>query len=277
MFQMCTTNGLIPSRAVRTRTGGEEVAERRAGRKPLVPGNFFEGTLVPEFNRQAFDESLTAEQHLSLDLFPGRPMTDPLDDKGPVLPLSGRPLSAELGQYPVSRQKRWRGDEARRRPVTRPAVGLGFAGGLGSNRVEHDIAAELQQIALAVHDDCFEPTLQHVADPTVMAIEGLGVDPVELAHGPRQIGVGRLYNQVKVVVHQAIGVQQQMKPSNDARQHIEEPLPVLVIHEDVLPGVAARGDMVERARKFKAQRSGHEAEYSSSGYTIQDLTLFDSF
>ena len=71
MFQMRTTNGLITSRAVRTRTGGEEVAERRADRKPLLPGNFFEGTLVPKFPRQAFDESLTAKEHLSPNLFPG--------------------------------------------------------------------------------------------------------------------------------------------------------------------------------------------------------------
>jgi hypothetical protein len=113
-----------------------------------------------------------------------------------------------------------------------------------------------------------------VADPTVSAIEGLGVDPVELTHGPRQVGIGRFYDQMKVVIHQAIGMQQEMKPSNDVRQHIEEPLSVLIIDEDGLPGVAAGGDVVERAGKFDAQRSGHEEEYSLPRSTIQDLTLF---
>ncbi len=69
------------------------------------------------------------------------------------------------------------------------------------------------------------------------AVEGLGIYTVELAHGLRQIGVWRLHDQVKMVIHQAVGVQQEMKPRNDMYQHIEEPLPVLVIHEDVLPAL----------------------------------------
>lgn len=44
-----------------------------------------------------------------------------------------------------------------------------------------------------------------------------------------------------------------MKPRNDVRQHIEEPLPILGIEEDVLPGVAAGGDMVEGSWKLDAQ------------------------
>jgi hypothetical protein len=46
-----------------------------------------------------------------------------------------------------------------------------------------------------------------------------------------------------------------MKPGDDALQDFEKLLPVLVIQEDVLPGVAPGGDMVERPRKCEPQRS----------------------
>ena len=59
-------------------------------------------------------------------------------------------------------------------------------------------------------------------------------------------------------------MQQEMKAGDDMGQYSKEPLPVLVIDENVLSGVAAGGDVVERAGKFDAQRTGHRAEYSSS-------------
>ncbi|HWV44837.1 MAG TPA: hypothetical protein VN039_02240 [Nitrospira sp.] len=52
--------------------------------------------------------------------------------------------------------------------------------------------------------------MQHVAVPIMTAVERLSLDTIELAHGARQIGVGGLHDQMKVIVHQTIGVQQQM-------------------------------------------------------------------
>ena len=49
-----------------------------------------------------------------------------------------------------------------------------------------------------------------------------------------------------------------MKAGNDVCQHPKEPLPVLVIQKDVLPGVALGGGVVDRAGKFDAQRAGRE-------------------
>jgi hypothetical protein len=43
---------------------------------------------------------------------------------------------------------------------------------------------------------------------------------------------------MEVVIHQAIGMQEQMKLGDDALQDCEKLLPVLVSQEDVLPGVA---------------------------------------
>jgi hypothetical protein len=147
-----------------------------------------------------------------------------------------------------------RGREPYRGLVTRPWIGIGFAGGLGAYRIEHYVAAELQQIAVPVNDDRLKPTLQHVTDPAVAAVEGLRVDPVELAHSLRQIRLGCFHHQVKVVVHQAVGMQAKMKADDDVLQHHEKAPAVFVIQEDVLPGVAPGGDVVEGAVIFDAKR-----------------------
>jgi hypothetical protein len=43
------------------------------------------------------------------------------------------------------------------------------------------------------------------------------------------------------------------------RVHYEESLAVAIVEEDVLASVAARGEMIHRARVFEAQRLGHGA------------------
>lgn len=53
----------------------------------------------------------------------------------------------------------------------------------------------------------------------------------------------------------------------------EEPLPVLVIQENVLPGIAPGGDVVERTRTFDAQRADHKAECGSLRGTKHGLPL----
>lgn len=60
-----------------------------------------------------------------------------------------------------------------------------------THRIEHDVSADLEQIAVPIDHNRLEPTLQHVADPTVTPVEELGIDTVELAHGLRQISLGR--------------------------------------------------------------------------------------
>jgi hypothetical protein len=88
----------------------------------------------------------------------------------------------------------------------------------------------------------------------VAAVEGLRVDPVELAHSLRQIRLGCFHHQVKVVVHQAVGMQAKMKADDDVLQHHEKAPAVFVILEDVLPGIAPDSNMVESAVIFNAER-----------------------
>lgn len=47
------------------------------------------------------------------------------------------------------------------------------------------------------------------------------------------------------------------KPLANLGQDCQETFPVLIIGKDILSAVAARGNVVERSRKFDSQRSGH--------------------
>lgn len=53
-------------------------------------------------------------------------------------------------------------------------------------------------------------------------IAGLGLDPVELTHAHRQIGVWRLDQQVVVVVHQAPRAANPVEPADDLLQYPEK-------------------------------------------------------
>ncbi len=82
-----------------------------------------------------------------------------------------------------------------------------------------------------------------MAHPVVTAVKGLGIDAIELAHGGGEIGLGCFHQQVKVVAHQAVGMQHEMTAGDDPLQHAQEPPPILVVEEEVLAGNASDSDV----------------------------------
>lgn len=80
----------------------------------------------------------------------------------------------------------------------------------------------------------------------------LGIDPIELAHALGKIAVGRLGQQMVVVVHQTPGVAKPVEVSDDLREGDQKNARVFVALEDVLASITPRGDVVERVRKIDA-------------------------
>ena len=89
------------------------------------------------------------------------------------------------------------------------------------------------------------------------AVEPLGIDAVELAHAAREIGLGRLDDQMVVVGHLAPDVTAPTEPLAHDGEDVEESAPVVVVEEDVVTRVAPRGEMIERAGKFDPQGPSH--------------------
>ena len=60
-----------------------------------------------------------------------------------------------------------------------------------------------------------------------------------------------------VVAHEAIGEYLGIESGERMAHDIQKRMPVLIIDEDRLAPVTARGDVVDGAWEFNAQRSGH--------------------
>ena len=99
---------------------------------------------------------------------------------------------------------------------------------------------------------------------SVAPIEVLGVDTVEVSHGPCQVGLRRLDEQVVVVAHQHVGMQHQVVVRDDGGQPSQKGLAVPPVAVDRLARVATRRDVVAGAREADPQWAGHPAEVSTT-------------
>lgn len=62
-----------------------------------------------------------------------------------------------------------------------------------------------------------------------------------------------------MIVHQTVGVAAPVIPIDDMREQRKKRCPVLMIDDDVLPGIAATRDMIHGIREFNAEQARHEA------------------
>jgi hypothetical protein len=97
-----------------------------------------------------------------------------------------------------------------------------------------------------------------MAEELVPAVEPPGVHASEPFHARHQIGSGRFQHQMKMIVHQAPGVDSPIGPLTRLGERLQEDLPVGVVPEDSLAMIAATQDMIQSPGKFDAQFTGHE-------------------
>ena len=75
-----------------------------------------------------------------------------------------------------------------------------------SQRVEVHVQAQIKGPGLVLHNNIPEPALPQGSHTLMTRVEPAGVRTVKPLHPLAQIGIGRLDNQVMVVIHQRIGV-----------------------------------------------------------------------
>jgi len=88
-------------------------------------------------------------------------------------------------------------------------------------------------------------------------VKALGVNPQQPFHAAHQIRRWRLQDQVKMIAHQTVGVNLPPRLAARLPQRRQKPPPVSRIPKDALPLVPAIHHMINRARIFHPQRSGH--------------------
>ncbi len=183
----------------------------------------------------------------------------------PIRPPGLRTLPPELPQHPVVTdpiQLPGGADVAR---TTSPGPLLGPLDQPGPDRVEVDVAADLEEVAFLFDQVALEAPLKQVPAATVAAVEVPGVAPVELLHAGREVRLGRFDEQVLVIAHQDEGVQPPAVDLDGAPQPRDPLVTVGVIADNGPPLVTAGDDVVEGTSELDAKWSRHARKPTTPG------------
>ena len=102
--------------------------------------------------------------------------------------------------------------------------------------------------------------------PAVKPHAVAGVEPV---HGPAQIALGRLRQEVVVIIHQHIGVNSHAKVLAQFSEQFQKVESVAVIAKDVLAFNAPRRHMIAAANPFDPQRPGHVPKWPAGSRKVK--------
>jgi hypothetical protein len=134
----------------------------------------------------------------------------------------------------------------------------------GTDGIRANVAAGVLQVVVVGDQARLEAALEQMADPTVAGVEARRVQAVQALHPLRERRLTALDDQVEVVPHQAVNVQLPGELLGDAEQHVDEEVPVIVVHEDRAPVDTARRQVVDAVRERRAQRARHDRQPTAS-------------
>src|SRR5207248_1847028 len=136
-----------------------------------------------------------------------------LDEARELFTTRGAVLgNAPLAKEPADAQPRGAfGWWLKIKTVAAPAIGLQRLIGsneYGSHRIEVDVIADPFQVAghAAVHRQSFIATAEQVAKQLVATIEAARVSSKKPLHAGRQVGLRGLQNEMKMIFHQTVSV-----------------------------------------------------------------------
>jgi hypothetical protein len=194
----------------------------------------------------------------------GEPVGDERPVRGACVACLGRELlEDEGGVLPGARAVAQHGGM----PTPRVAVqGVEVGDETGAQRIEVDVAHQLEQVRVFFDERRIEAILEEVPDAVVAAVEGRGVAAEEPAHRAGQRCGAGPEQEVHVVRHEAPGIEAQVAGRDAGGEAIEEVVAVTIVGEDGAAFDAAHDDVVERVRGIETWAAGHgrhpgEAEY----------------
>jgi len=134
--------------------------------------------------------------------------------------------------------------------ATRPGESHGIIGHAGAYRVEVDVTAAAQRVVVAADEAGLVTTFPQGAGAPVASIELADVLTSEFLHQARHRTDLRWRDeQVDVVVHEHIGVQNDTRVEQGLAQQMQIAPPITVIEEAKQPIVAALDDVLRDVRK----------------------------
>jgi hypothetical protein len=112
--------------------------------------------------------------------------------------------------------------------------------------------------AAAIDDQGLVTAAKEVAEVFVATIEARCVRAEQPLHARDQVGAVRLDNEMKVIAHEAIGMDLPCGLGAGLAQSFEESFAILVIAENIFTPIAATHDMINRAFVLHPQLSSHK-------------------
>ena len=101
-------------------------------------------------------------------------------------------------------------------------------------------------VAAAVHDERLVAPAEQVPEQFVPPVEARGVSAEEPLHARDQIGLGRFHDQMKMIVHETIGMHLPVGLGARLRQRLQEQLLILLRLEDRLAAVPPVEEVIDR-------------------------------
>ena len=130
-------------------------------------------------------------------------------------------------------------------------------------------------MAVLLNEDRFVPALEQMACPLMTFIKKLCIDPIQLSHTQGEVAIRRFDQEVIVVVHHAVGVANPIVSLINVLECVQEVDAVLVVFENGLLFIAARGDVIDSTGVFYAEGAGHKGNLANNkeNVKLKDLTL----
>src|ERR1043166_166478 len=112
-------------------------------------------------------------------------------------------------------------------------------------------------IAASIDDLGFITAAEQMAEELMAPIEAAGINSQQPCHARHQVGLGRLDDQMKMIAHQAPGVDAPTGSGTSLIQALQEKLAVCVRFEDCFATIAPAHNMVDGPRILNSQLSSH--------------------
>ena len=130
-------------------------------------------------------------------------------------------------------------------------------------------------MAVFLDQDSLVPALEQMTGPAVPFVEELGIHSVQLPHTEGEVAVRSFDKEMIMVGHEAVGVADPVISLVDVLEGVQEVDAVLVVFENGLLFIAARGDVIDSTGVFYAEGTGHEGNLANNkeNVKLKDLTL----
>jgi len=115
-----------------------------------------------------------------------------------------------------------------------------------------DVTGQFLPAGIVLHNDAFESSPKEVAGAIIAAIEPNAIADAKPLHGPAQVGFRGFEHQMKMIVHEHVGMDSRAEAFGLLGEQFQEMEPVGVVLEDVSAFVAAGGDVITSAGPFDA-------------------------